>query len=256
MVRGYVTTQLDHPASHPDLISSCYHRGQSGVVGAKFQRALTLLIEAAEYAEKTTASPWEFAVEISQLRRLGLYENDLRFLVRMRFVDHASEVTRAGNCSREFQPTGDLYFTSRTCFVLTPRGFATATIIVNTPMDVSVARSMTPDSSDFQHRWPQVPIWDAARHLLIFDRRIIKQFKWQAVNQETVLSVFQEEGWPTRIDDPLVPILTLDVKRRLSDTIKCLNRNQRHPLIRFHGDGTGQGVIWKAVTAKISSSLE
>ena len=238
------------------MISSRCHLDRGGFVAAKLQRALLLLIEAAEYAEKTTASPWEFAVEISQLRRLGLFENDLRFLVRMRFVDHASEVTRAGNCSREFQPTGDLYFTSRTCFVLTPRGFAKAAMIVNPPMEVSAGRSMISVSSCLEHGSPEMPTWDAARHLLIFSGRIIKQFKWQAVNQETVLSVFQEEGWPARIDDPLAPMPTLDVKRRLSDTIKCLNRNQQHPLIRFHGDGTGQGVIWKAVTAKISRSLE
>jgi hypothetical protein len=236
--------------------SSRYHIAQSGIVAAKFQRALALLTEAAEYAEKTTASPWEFAVEISQLRQLGLFENDLRFLVRMRFVDHASEVTRAGNCSREFQPTGDLYFTSRTCFVLTPRGFAKAAMIVNTPVEVPVIRAISPSWSHLEHGSPKMPTWDAARHLLIFSGRIIKHFKWQAVNQEMVLSVFQEEGWPARIDDPLAPMPTLDVKRRLSDTIKCLNRNQQHQLIRFHGDGTGQGVIWKVVMAESSSCVE
>jgi hypothetical protein len=228
--------------------SSRYHIGQNGIAAAKFQRALGLLIEAAEYANQTSSSPWEFATEIRQLGRLGLCENDLRFLVRMRFVDHASEVTIAGNCGRQFQSSGELYFTDQTCFVLTPRGFAAAAIIFNTPEDVSAASSSIPVSSTLQHLAPQIPTWDRARHLLIFDGQIIKQFKWQAVNQEAVLSAFQEEGWPARIDDPLAPMPALDAKRRLSDTIKCLNRNQQNPLVRFRGDGTGQGVIWNAAT--------
>jgi hypothetical protein len=73
----------------------------------------------------------------------------------------------------------------------------------------------------------------------------VKRFKWQAANQERILTVFEEEGWPARIDDPLAPSPAIDTKRRLSDTIKCLNRKQANALIRFRGDGTGQGVIWE-----------
>ena len=38
-----------------------------------------------------------------------------------------------------------------------------------------------------------------------------------------------------------------DPKRRLSDTTKCLNRKQTNELIRFRGDGTGEGVTWELV---------
>ena len=230
---------MQHPFERVELAAA---------LAPKFNRALALLLESAAYARQTNGDSWEFAVEISQLSRLGLCDNDLRFLVRMRFVDHASEVTNFGNCSRAFRPTGDLYFTDRTCFVLTSRGIAAATTIINCPTEAAVVRATGQASSDSEHISPHSPRWDAARRLLIFDGRIIKQFKWQAANQETVLSVFQEEGWPGRIDDPLVPSPNLDVKRRLSDTIKCLNRNRRDNTLQFHGDGTGQGVIWKAVT--------
>ena len=60
-----------------------------------------------------------------------------------------------------------------------------------------------------------------------------------------ILSCFQESGWPVRIDDPLPPQAEQDSKRRLSDTIKCLNRKQVAPLMHFRGDGTGEGVIWE-----------
>ena len=75
----------------------------------------------------------------------------------------------------------------------------------------------------------------------------VKRFKWMAPNQETVLAAFEEEGWPHRIDDPLPPHPDQDSKRRLSDTIKCLNHKQKNELIRFHGDGTGEGVTWELV---------
>jgi hypothetical protein len=68
-----------------------------------------------------------------------------------------------------------------------------------------------------------------------------------AANQERVLAAFEEEGWPVHIDDPLPPSPDQDSKRRLHDTINSLNRNQKCPLIRFVGDGTGQGVRWEFV---------
>jgi hypothetical protein len=77
--------------------------------------------------------------------------------------------------------------------------------------------------------------------------RIVKEFKLPALNQETVLTAFQEEGWPPCIDDPLPPAAGIDPKRRLHDTIKNLNRNQKHYLVRFMGNGTGQGVRWELV---------
>ena len=58
---------------------------------------------------------------------------------------------------------------------------------------------------------------------------------------------FEEDGWPARIDDPLPPAKKIDAKQRLHDTIKNLNRNQKQRLIRFMGDGTGQGVRWKPI---------
>lgn len=52
-----------------------------------------------------------------------------------------------------------------------------------------------------------------------------------------------------RIDDPLPPVFDIEPKRRLHDTIKSLNRHQKNRLIRFKGDGTGQGIRWELVTA-------
>jgi hypothetical protein len=68
--------------------------------------------------------------------------------------------------------------------------------------------------------------------------------------QEAILIAFEEERWPPRIDDPLPGSPDLLPKRRLHDTIKSLNRNQKNRLVRFMGDGTGEGVRWELVSER------
>jgi hypothetical protein len=219
-------------------------------MATRFCGALALLAEAAKYAEHTSGDRWEFAVEIQQFRELGLSANDLRFLVRLHYVIHASEVTVVGRDGRRFRPTGDLCFTSRSCFVLTPTGIAAVNDRFVGPDDnlpvphpsVRFSNNAVPD------RTTHVPIWDVDRHVLLFEGQLVKQFKCPAENQETILAVFQEEGWPAKIDDPLAPAPTVVCKRRLSDAIKCLNRKQTNHLVSFRGDGTGQGVLWDAAS--------
>ncbi len=234
--------------SSSDVHPKRVHSPADGNMAPKFGPALALLLEAFEYAEQTSGDRWEFAVEIQHLRKLGLSRNDLRWLVRMQFVEHAREVTVRGNDGREFQSTGDLTFTKRTCFVLTPDGVDVARqacdLGSDQPPRTFVIR--VPDRPDVTAK-PSVPRWDAEQRVLSLDGRVVKSFKWYAKNQEIVLAVFEEEGWPVRIDDPLPPQPEQDSKRRLSDTIKCLNRKQQNSLIRFRSDGKGEGVVWEIV---------
>jgi len=71
--------------------------------------------------------------------------------------------------------------------------------------------------------------------------------------QEVILMAFEEEHWPPRIDDPLPVHPDLIPKRRLHDTIKSLNRNQKTCLIRFRGDGTGEGIRWELISATMAA---
>jgi hypothetical protein len=216
------------------------------LASSRFQQALKLLSEAHEYACCVASDPWDFAVDIRQLRRLGLTENDLRFLVRLKVCEQALEITSPNDEGRLFQATGSLSFSDQTCFTLTNRGIAAAELA-----DASAAIRPTISPPRFDPTFTigltrQHPFWDSNGRTLIFAGRMVKQFKLQAINQERVLSAFQEELWPKRILDPLCPHPNLDSKRRLSDTIKCLNRRQENSLIRFRGDGTGEGVLWEA----------
>jgi hypothetical protein len=92
------------------------------------------------------------------------------------------------------------------------------------------------------------PCWDCVRRLLSYDGCVVKHFRVRAANQEKILTVFQEDNWIARIDDPLSPTQEQDVKRRLNETIRSLNRRHENHLIRFRGDGTGQGVLWEPLS--------
>ena len=95
---------------------------------------------------------------------------------------------------------------------------------------------------------PHLPQWDQQCRVLRVGQCVVKQFRRPSPNQDMVLSAFQEEGWPHRIDDPLPPQGEQGPKCRLHDTIKWLNRHQEHRLIRFLGDGTGEGVCWELIS--------
>jgi hypothetical protein len=87
------------------------------------------------------------------------------------------------------------------------------------------------------------PVWDRDARELRVGNVVVKHFKWPAENQEQILNAFEDNGWPPRIKNPLAHHPTICPKRRLHDTIKCLNRKQLKGLIKFRGDGTGRGVL-------------
>jgi hypothetical protein len=93
------------------------------------------------------------------------------------------------------------------------------------------------------------PRWDDQKRELWLGRALIKQFKnTKATNQEFVLNAFEEDGWPARIDDPIPSKSGIVSKRKLADTIDALNESHKSEgVIKFRGDGTGEGVVWDAV---------
>jgi hypothetical protein len=234
-------------------------------VPTRIRPAVILLLEAFHYASQTSVDRWEFAVELDDLDALGLTRNDYRWLVRQGLVEHRREVTLEVDDGREFRATGDLTFPVATCFVLTDKGIQLACEICETATsgiagspscnilsgdrEREEAEKSCGASTNGEHRNSVLilPTWDAERRLLRINGTTVKQFKWTAVNQEAILATFEEEGWPARIYDPLQPQPEQDPKRRLSDTIKCLNRKQKNKLIHFRGDGTGEAVTWELV---------
>lgn len=206
--------------------------------------ALQLLARALSYAEDSGRSVWDFAVEIDRLQTLGVSECELRWLVCKGFVTNAQDVSDPKQDGRQFTGQGCLRFSSNTCFVLTDGGRPLVESVGRQPAEVSLI-AVPAVSTANGTRSPSVkPDWDAVLRVLSVGDQVVKRYRVPAENQELILSVFDEEGWARRIDDPLPPI-GQDPKKRLQSVIMCLNRNQKARLIRFRGDGNGTGVTWE-----------
>ena len=100
-----------------------------------------------------------------------------------------------------------------------------------------------------------VPSWDPDRRVLRIDGRVVKRYKVPSPNQEAIIAAFEEEGWPTAIDDPLPPHPEQDSKRRLRKTLQSLNANQTQHLLRFRGDGTGERILWERIDSDSSQPV-
>lgn len=215
----------------------------------RVQAALLTCFEAYTYARNVDRSLWDFAVEFSTLRRVGLSRSDLRWMVGKELLEYAIETSLPGDAERSFQRPSRLLFCRKTCFVLTQDcadlagrlcGLGDCGAVPCIRPAVNSAPQKVPSGPE-----PLVPKWDRDRQMLRIGRAVVKHFRVPATNQEMVLAAFEEEAWPPRIDDPLPQDRELPPKRRLRETIKSLNRNQKQSLIRFIGDGSGQGVRWE-----------
>lgn len=223
-------------------------------IAARGNNALQMLLDAFYYSCDLECNAWDFAVGISTLKKSGLTSNDFRWLVAKGFLHHSAETTSTGAEFREFQAEHSARFVRNSCFILSEAGINFAQTLLK---DTESRRGRhTRSLSDQQHNsWAHIgvdtlPHWDSDRQELTLDGTVIKRFKVPARNQETVLTVFQEEGWPARIDDPLPQVSDINPKRRLHDTINALNRHQKQHLIQFRGDGQGEGVLWEFVASK------
>ncbi len=216
------------------------------------RNALALFLEAHEYAREVQQSDWEFAVELAALLEAGCSRSALRWLTARGFLEHAWEKTRLNASSRSFKKTANLSLAANSCFVLTPSGIMMARQLEQARgavADVQEYENMRLDQVNNGYPLPHLPHWDSKLRELRLGTALIKAFTQPSPNQETILAVFQEEGWPVRIDNPLPPQHLEDGNRRLHDTITRLNRHQRHRVIRFRSDNNGEGVRWAIIAA-------
>jgi hypothetical protein len=216
-------------------------------VAAGLRQALALLVQAYDYAQELRCPVWDFAVEIAGLHAAGVTNNDLRWLAHHGYVENATERTGKHARQRTFGPVGVQVFEARTCFVLTPAGMAFARRLGTTAGRLAPPSAQEAACTALGAAAPATPVWDAERRELRLGGVLVKKFRRPAANQELILAVFQEEGWPARIDDPLPNGDKSDPVERLHFTIRHLNQNQQTPLLRFRGDGSGAAVTWEVV---------
>ncbi len=216
---------------------------------AAVRAARGLLSEAAHLANELACDHWEFAVEIWILFDLGLSPSDIRALVCLGALLHRYETTTAGASCRSFSPPRAARLTKQSCFVLNEDAHWPE--LVPDSSDGRVGSRAAAKGPPLRLRSTESsalkPYWNSMRRELMLDGRVIKAFRRPAPNQQIILQVFEEEGWPDRIADPLPMQPGHSPKRRLHETIQSLNDGQSLPLIIFHGDGTGEGVLWERV---------
>lgn len=84
------------------------------------------------------------------------------------------------------------------------------------------------------------PRWDSECGELRYQGDVIRRVRSRSVARSIVrvLDAFEEDGWPRRIDNPVG-----NDKIKIHETIKSLNDGLTR--IRFHGDGVGEGIIWR-----------
>ena len=208
---------------------------------------LAQLAEAFACAQDGASDVWEFAIGLETLLAAGVGESELRWLVAKGYAEHACETTTARDARRKFRPGRNLAFQQRTSFILTEAGSRFAATVLGVPAVVGAPRIFRGDDATAPPA--ELPRWDGQRRTLLAGDTVVKQFKLPSPNQEAILATFEEEGWPSHIDDPLSPEAEQNPKCRLHDTIKRLNRHHKQSLIRFSGDGTGEGVCWERVAA-------
>ncbi len=230
-----------------DSTQPCRRTPEGLLISQRVLLVLVLLKDAQDYAQELDRSIWDFAVEISELRALGLTNSDLRWLVCKGLVDHGTDVTQPGEQARTFQSGCRLVFHEKTCFVLTQAGARFLSDLTTRSSELDgVANSVQARNGVDVHETLK-PRWDRERQELRVGHVVVKRFKVPAVSQQTVLAAFEEEGWPPHIYDPLAQSPNQNHKRRLHDTINSLNRNQKHQLIHFSGNGNGEGICWELV---------
>jgi hypothetical protein len=106
---------------------------------------------------------------------------------------------------------------------------------------------MLPRKTHRRARTTDKPYWDRATRTLTLRGVIVKRFRQPSPFQMLILDVFEQEGWPPQIDDPITGADFAGAKPRLHNVIQNLNRHQLNRLIRFRGDGTGEGIRWQII---------
>jgi hypothetical protein len=158
-------------------------------------------------------------------------------------VELARELAPRADGVRQFRRLLGLSLGKHTCVVLSLDGATVARSLVSQPTEIP-SRGGTGNTKTIKR---PLPNWDGQRRELCVGKILVKRYRLPSPNQQAILMALEEEGWPSRIDDPLPMVTDLDAKQRLHDTIKNLNRHQHRRCLRFFGDGTGQGVCWEYI---------
>jgi len=211
--------------------------------------ALRHLKQAKTTAVQCDQDPKLFAVPLSELVSSGCAMHQLKWMAHCQFIQKTFVENEPK--PHHLMVSKPEFYKNEDHFVLSESGENLIQYLERTGIGSSLeSRNGHPSNGSANASFAArslkgVPTYERTDHVLKFKGQIVKRFRWAAANQECVLRAFEDLGWPERIENPLPSDQKVVPKVRLHDTIKCLNRKQESPLLRFRGDGTGLGVIWE-----------
>jgi hypothetical protein len=197
---------------------------------------LAVLLKAHDAAREHGADPLQWAVEIPWLYQQGVSATDLRLLLSHGWVEQWLDATSKRATQRCLTRVRHHGLSDQGCLVLRPDA-------------VEPARQLLPAPAGVLE--PARPVWHSRRRVLSYRGLVVKRFRVWTPNQIPILEAFEEEGWPVMVYSPLSADTEYQARAMLNDAVKRLNRTHVTPgLLRFHGDGTGEGIRWEALDVK------
>ena len=203
------------------------------------QRALYLLLEGYECAWDLRASAWSFATELSDLLAEGCSQVLLRWLMRKGYMK-ARLFEQSRSRGRDLSAISHDAFPSGTRFVATKTG----AVVARRSLRLSSGKITGRGRCSFYR-----PAWINSRGELRFRDQPVAYLCYEESYQRTLVDTFHQRRWPKRLQDPLPQAdeSPVNVKQRLRNTVKNLNRHLKGSGLRFYVTGAGRFIGWKGV---------
>jgi hypothetical protein len=166
------------------------------------------------------ASVWAFAIPAGTLRKAGVKDSDVVWLVTNGLLMSRHLRPTSRRPKRRPDPNHD--------------SFVALTDIGATLVEQYCFGAIT-------------PFWDPTLRALTVNGQVIKEYRQPSTKQELVLAAFQEDGWPRQIDDPLPrghKSLDCDPKGCLRKVVENLNRAQHPSTVFFSASHNGEAISW------------
>jgi hypothetical protein len=220
-------------------------KGMAPGVTPGVRAALRLLWEA--YPQDGAGSdPWQDAVELAELLRVGATRVDLRHLVRDGLAEYRIEVTKPRSKRRQFEAwdNHNRSIPDGSCFVLTQRGVPVA-------QEVAAEGDGQPAGRRKPARRVNCPRWDGDCRLH-WGKEVIKELGRTAPEQMRALNEFQRQEWKTEINFSAILAdmgkTGIEGAQWIEDTVRDLNRGLRR--IKFHMDCKGRTISWGEIVGR------
>ena len=216
---------------------------------ARLEGSIQLLL-AATLAAKHASPVKDIGIDTERLLATGLETRDLRWLNNQGYVERVTETTLSDGLQRNGRAVEETTLPINTRWTLSAKGISLARSLldlINFNQHLDAAKTI---ADLYKPRWyrPGRRLW--------WRGELVKEFHVAAYSQECILDRFEEQGWPTHVDDPLPKADAATAKRRLRAAIQNLNRKQLKPLIHFQGNGRGTGVCWELTQATHDNRIQ